>query len=108
MTCYIYHLRSTHKGTDEITGEDYWLVRNSWGKDWGEDGYIRLKRIDPESLDDPESDCGFDTTPLDGIACAMNADGSNATLQSFKVCGTNGMLFDPVIPVGGYLITNKF
>jgi cathepsin L len=31
--------------TDEKTGLDYWVVRNSWSKDWGEDGYFRIMRI---------------------------------------------------------------
>lgn len=78
-------------GYGHFQNTKYWIIQNSWGPKWGEDGFIRLKRYDQEP-------CGTDPNPLMGFACA--ADGAN---QTIRACGECGVLSDSSRPTGGSL-----
>jgi hypothetical protein len=80
-----------------------WLTTHI-GPLWGESGYIRLKRVDPDSLEDPDSDCGLDKTPMDGNACTKDENGNDVEPPAVKICGTSGVLSTSTIPLGAFLI----
>jgi len=54
----------TGYGTDNATGIDYYLVKNSWGPKWGDMGYIRMYR----DVHNNTNNCGIATVAAYPIA----------------------------------------
>lgn len=74
-------------GSDPKSGKNYWLIKNSWGANWGESGYIRVERFNED-----DAYCGTDVKPQDGVFC----EDAPATV---RVCGMCGVTSDSSYPV---------
>lgn len=82
-------------GSDAST--NYWLVRNSYGASWGENGYMRLLR----AASGQKEACAIDMQPTDGY-CGKT--GWCACPGSITVCGMCGILADSSYPVNVQLV----
>jgi cathepsin L len=80
-------------GKDSKTNQDYWLVRNSWGTNWGENGYIRLLRQDQEM-----QNCA------DSSDMPSDSHGNCGALTKVKACGTCGILYDSSYPISPHFM----
>ena len=72
-------------GQDKAMKVGYYLIQNSWGPSWGEDGKIRLLRKEDDKF------CGVDRQPQEGTGCENGP-------KEVKVCGMCGILYDNAVP----------
>lgn len=80
---------STMIGLAESAGTKFWHLQNSWGEDWGENGYLRMLRREDHFEENKQ--CGTDNDPQIGSGC-------KAGPPEVRVCGMCGFLYDTVIP----------
>merc|ERR1712168_1351633 len=71
-------------GYGEEDGKKFWTIRNSWGPDWGENGYIRLQRSNQNNA----GTCGVLKHPM-YVSVTTNPDCRNECVDGTNNCDVN-------------------